>query len=46
MRAFTLDEISPFITKNGLAVANTYSNVLKAPLSDLSNKIILILKKT
>jgi len=46
MRAFTLDEIRPFITKNGLAIAKTYSNVLKAPLSDLSNKIILILKKT
>ena len=46
MRAFTLGEITPFIVKNGLSVINTYSNVLKAPLNDLSNKIILILRKT
>ncbi len=45
MRAFTLSEITPFITNNGLTVLNTFSNVLKEPLNRFSNKIILILKK-
>lgn len=45
MRAFTLDELTPFIKNNGLSIKHVYSNVLKAPLNQLSNKIILILKK-
>ncbi|RPI95696.1 MAG: class I SAM-dependent methyltransferase [Spirochaetales bacterium] len=45
MRAFTIDEISAFITGNGFVVKNLYSNSRKEPYKETSNKILIHFEK-
>lgn len=45
MRAFTIDEITAFITGNGFAIKNLYSNSLKEPYKETSNKILIHFEK-
>ncbi len=45
MRAFTIDEISAFITGNGFAIKNLYSNSRKEPYRETSNKILIHFEK-
>jgi SAM-dependent methyltransferase len=45
MRTFSLGEISNFIKDNGFTIKKVYSSVIKEPLNENSNKMILLLEK-
>ena len=45
MRSYTVEEITPFITENGLAIEHIYGNVTKAAYTSTCNKMVLLLKK-
>jgi len=45
MRAFTTDEITKLLNKNGFEKVNIYSDFLKAPYQKFSNKMVLVFKK-
>ncbi len=45
MRAFTLEEICRFIADNGFTVSHVFSNTMKVPYNELSNKMIVVFRK-
>jgi len=45
MRAFSKDEITGIIEKNGFKILSIYSNTLKDPYKDTSNKILILFTK-
>jgi len=45
MRAFTKEEFLTFLNNNGFKVINIFSNSLKAPFTENSNKMFIIFKK-
>jgi len=45
MRAFKLEEIRPFIMDNGFTIRSIYASTLKEPFQQMSNKMLLLLKK-
>ncbi len=45
MRAFTLDEITTFLSANGFVIRNIFANSIKEKFNENSNKMLIIFQK-